>query len=165
MTRIGRRFVPSSTIERRVPVTNRKPEVSQNAHRCFPKPSTRLDRAFAQSAARLLDRRKLVAWAFAVKTRDQWKDQHTGVRLRRTLNLDPLRAEAHHIVPKEVRAVRYDVRNGICLSFATHFAVERGELRIEGSAWFTVNGARYVDASAPVKFVRGRKGVQTSARV
>lgn len=64
----------------------------------------------------------------------------------------------HHIVSRDDPAVRYDVRNGICLSFATHFAVERGDLRIEGSAWFTVGGVRYIDASAPVRFV------QTSAQ-
>lgn len=123
-------------------------------HQAFPKPS-RLTRAIAQSEARGLDRRQLVAWAFAVKTRDQWRDRRTGIRLLRTLNLDPLRAEAHHVVSKDDWAVRYDVRNGICLSLATHEAVERGLLKIEGTAWFTVGGVTYIDATAPVRFVRG----------
>jgi hypothetical protein len=64
-------------------------------YRSFPKPSTRVTRAIASRAARVLDRRKLVAWSFAVKSRDGWRDRKTGVRLRRCLELDPLRAEAH----------------------------------------------------------------------
>jgi len=115
---------------------------------------TRLDRAIAHKAARLLDQKQLRAWAFAVKTRDRWRDRKTGVRLRRCLDLDPLRAEAHHLAGKDDQAVRYDVRNGICLSLATHDAVTRGQLVIEGTAWFTVRGTRYIDASAPVIFVR-----------
>jgi hypothetical protein len=57
-------------------------------------------------------------------------------------------------VPKSDRAVRYDVRNGICLSLATHLAVETGRLRIEGTAWFVKNGVTYIDGTAPVRFVR-----------
>ena len=49
---------------------------------------------------------------------------------------------------------RYDVRNGLCLSLATHDAVTRGQLTIEGTAWFTVQGCRYIDGTAPVIFVR-----------
>lgn len=115
---------------------------------------TRLDRAIAHKAARLTDRHALIAWAFKVKTRDQWKDRKTGVRVLRTLTLDPLRAEAHHVVSRDDHAVRYDVRNGICLSFATHDAVERGRLRIEGTVFFSKGGARYIDTNFPVVFVR-----------
>ena len=205
MARIGRRFVPQSTIDRRVqrkddryaaelrrrqrhpldepvveialipkegpnnaividveivPADGEVEGVSSThipegkAHKSYPKPSTKVDRAIAAANARLADRRKLVAWAFAVKTRDQWRDRKTGKRLLRTLNLDPLRAEAHHIVSKDDPAVRYDVRNGITLSLVTHDAVERGLYRIEGTAWFTVNGVTYIDATFPVRFVR-----------
>jgi len=123
--------------------------------RCaLPKGSTKLDRAIAKKAARLDDAKQLRAWAHAVKTRDHWRDRKTGRRVLRTLSLDPDRAEAHHIVSKDDYAVRYDCRNGLCLSLATHLAVETGRLRIEGTAWFTVGGRRYVDASAPVRFVR-----------
>lgn len=120
----------------------------------FPKPSTRLSRAIAKRGARLEDAKKLREWAAAVKARDQWRDRRTGVKVLRTLALDPLRAEAHHIVAKGDPAVRYDVRNGICLSLATHLMVEMGQLRIEGTAWFRVGGVSYIDASAPVRFVR-----------
>jgi hypothetical protein len=116
--------------------------------------STKLDRAIARKAARLADIKQLRAWAIAVKDRDLWKDRKTGVRVRRTRDLDPLRAEAHHIEPRENLATRYDVRNGICLSFAVHFQIKRHELRIEGTVWFTVRGCRYIDATYPVIFVR-----------
>lgn len=130
----------------------------QAVPRAQPKVGSKLARAIAKKAERLDDAKLLRAWALAVKTRDQWKDRKTGQRVLSTRQLDPNRAEAHHIVSRDDPAVRYDVRNGICLSFATHFAVERGDLRIEGSAWFTVGGVRYIDASAPVRFV------QTSAQ-
>jgi len=119
-----------------------------------PKGSTKLARAIAKKAARLQDAQQLRAWALAVKTRDLWKDRKTGDRVWRTRQLDPLRAEAHHLVSKDDWAVRYDVRNGITLSLATHQAVEQHRLRIVGTAWFWKGGTRYVDATAPVIFVR-----------
>lgn len=115
---------------------------------------TKLDRAIANKAARLLDQKRLREWAFKVKERDKWRDMKTGRRVLRTLNLDPDRAEAHHIAGKDDWAVRYDERNGICLSLATHDAVTRGRLTIEGTVWFTVKGARYIDGRYPVIFVR-----------
>lgn len=122
--------------------------------RAIPKPYTKLERAIAKKAARLLDKRKLEVWARAVKERDQWKDRKTGVKVRSTRQLDPLRAEAHHIEPRSNRAVRYDVRNGLCLAFETHFDVEHFRYRIEGTAFFTVAGCRYIDGTYPVTFVR-----------
>ena len=120
----------------------------------FPKPSTKLDRAIASKAARLLDAQKLRAWALAVKTRDRWIDRKTGKRVISTRRLDPLRAEAHHLEPKENKAVRYDVRNGICLSLETHLAVELHRYRIEGTVFFVKGGARYIDGRYAVTFVR-----------
>ena len=118
------------------------------------KPATKLDRAIARKAARLEDATKLCLWAKAVKERDEWKDRKTGVRVRSTRDLDPLRAEAHHIEPRSNKATRYDVRNGICLSFATHYAVEKSQLRIEGTKYFVKDGCRYIDGTFPVHFVR-----------
>lgn len=115
---------------------------------------TRLDRAIASKAARLEDERRLRAWALAVKHRDSWKDRKTGQRLRRCLELDPLRAEAHHVAGKEDVMVRYDVRNGLTLSALVHDQVSRGQLAIEGTAWFTIAGTRYIDCTKPVIFVR-----------
>lgn len=115
---------------------------------------TRLDRAVANKADRLDDAKKLRAWARAVKDRDRWKDRKTGRRVLRTLSLDADRAEAHHIAGKDDWNVRHDVRNGVCLSLAVHLAVETGKLRIDGTKWFTKNGCRYIDGTAPVTFVR-----------
>lgn len=114
---------------------------------------TRLDRAIANKAARLEDQRRLEVWARAVKTRDRWKDRKTGVKVRSTRTLDPLRAEAHHIASRDDRAVRYDVRNGLCLSLATHDAVERNRLIIVGTKYFTKAGTRYIDGRYLVRFV------------
>jgi hypothetical protein len=118
------------------------------------KGSTKLDRAVAKKGARLTDIKLLRAWALAVKIRDHWKDRKTGVRVLSTRSLDPLRAEAHHIEPKSNRATRYDVRNGVTLSLATHFAVEHGQLRIEGTVFFRKGGCRYIDGTFAVYFVR-----------
>jgi len=113
---------------------------------------TKLDRAIANKSARLLDERELRRWSLAVRNRDQWTDRKTLERLHRRLDLDPLRAEAHHVVEKDDWAVRYDIRNGLCLSLATHERV--GLYRIEGTAWFTVGGATYIDCTARVIWVR-----------
>jgi len=120
----------------------------------LPKGSTKLDRAISNKAARLLDAQRLRAWALAVKTRDSWKDRKTGKRVHSSRSLDPDRAESHHVVSKDDWAVRYDVRNGVTLSLASHLAVELGRYRIEGTRWFTVRGQRYVDATFPIYFVR-----------
>lgn len=113
---------------------------------------TKLDRVIEKKTADREDKQKLDAWALAVKVFDNWRDRKTGKKVKRTRQLDPLRAEAHHVVPKSDRNVRYDVRNGICLSFATHDAVERNTLRIVGTKFFTVNGKTYINAREPVTF-------------
>lgn len=115
---------------------------------------SKLDRAIENKAFRLLDERKLRAWSLAVRNRDQWTDRKTEERLRRCLDLDPLRAEAHHVVAKDDWTVRYDIRNGLCLSYQVHEQVEHGLYRIEGTAWFTIDGATYIDCTAPVTWVR-----------
>lgn len=125
-----------------------------DARLAHPKGSTKLDRAVASKAARLLDTKQLRIWAHAVKERDRWRDRKTGIRVHSTRQLDPLRAEAHHIESKDDPAVRYDVRNGICVSLATHEALTHHRLRIEGTVWFRKHGCRYIDATYPVLFVR-----------
>lgn len=115
---------------------------------------TKLDRAIANKAARLSDAAQLRVWARAVKDRDAWTDRKTGTRVLSTRRLDPLRAESHHIAGKNDHRVRYDVRNGLTLSLATHLAVTLGRYRIDGTAWFTVDGCRYIDGTAAVIFVR-----------
>ena len=113
---------------------------------------TKLGRAVDKKQAKRDDARQLHAWALAVKVRDGFKDRKTGQRLKRTRELDPLRAEAHHIEPKSNLNTRYDVRNGITLSFHTHDAVERNRLQIVGTTFFVKGGTRYIDATSPVRF-------------
>lgn len=120
----------------------------------YPKVGSKLDRAIASKAARLLDKKKLEVWARAVKDRDRWIDRKTGVRVHSTKSLDPLRAEAHHLEPKENKDTRYDVRNGITLSLEHHELVTHNKYRIEGTAWFYVGGQKYIDGTYPVNFVR-----------
>jgi len=125
-----------------------------DARLAHPKGSTKLDRAIANKAARLADKKALEVWSRAVKDRDRWTDRKTGVKVRSTRQLDPLRAEAHHLVSKDDKAVRYDVRNGICVSLQTHLQVTLGRYRIEGTVFFRKGGARYIDGTYPVHFVR-----------
>ena len=120
----------------------------------FKKSGSTLDRAIAKKAARLADAKQLRVWAAAVKNRDLWKDRKTGLRVRSTRQLDPLRAEAHHIVSKDDHAVRYDVRNGVCLSLATHEAITHNRLRIDGTVFFRKGGCRYIDGTYAIYFVR-----------
>lgn len=126
----------------------------QATRRATPKHAlpTKLDRAVAKKAAERADEQQLAAWALAVKVRDEWKDRKTGKRVKRTRDLDPLRAEAHHIEPRENLDTRYDVRNGITLAFETHDAVERNKLQIIGTKFFRKNGRRYIDATHPVRW-------------
>ena len=114
---------------------------------------TKLDRAVEKKAAKREDEKKLAAWALSVKLRDCYKDRYTGRRVKGTrLVLEPDAAHAHHIEPKGNWDTRYDIRNGICLSFATHDAVERNKLRIVGLHYFTVAGKRYLNGSKFVQF-------------
>ena len=94
----------------------------------------------------------LSLWALAVKNRDRWRDRYDGKPVERTLDLIPRRAEAHHVASREDAAVRYDTRNGLTLSFENHQRVERNELRIVGTKFFTVKSRRYIDATYPVRF-------------
>lgn len=116
-----------------------------------PKPS-RLERAVKEKKADGEDARKLREWAMAVKQRDEYIDRYTDQRTHKTAAADPDRAEAHHIVGRADQAVRHDVRNGICVSWRTHERLERGELEVVGTHWFTLAGKRYIDATHRVTF-------------
>jgi hypothetical protein len=126
----------------------------QQERRATPKSElkTKLDRAVEKKQADREDEKQLATWALRVKDRDQWKDRKTGKRVKKTRQLDPLRAEAHHIESRENLDVRYDDRNGITLAYETHDAVERNKLRIVGTKFFTKSGRKYIDATFPVRF-------------
>lgn len=84
--------------------------------------------------------------------RDHGRDRLTRRKVKKTIALDPLRGEVHHVVSRDDRAVRYDRRNLLLLSLETHGRVERHELRIVGTHWFTINGKTYVNTEYPVRF-------------
>lgn len=113
---------------------------------------TKLDHKIAKAKADVDDLKKLTVWANAVKDRDEWKDRKTEKKVRRTHVLAPDSAHAHHIEPKDNLDTRYDVRNGLTLSFTTHDAVERNKLQIIGTKFFRKNGRRYIDGTYPVKW-------------
>lgn len=114
---------------------------------------SKMDRADAKKKATALDVRKLTVWAKEVKERDEWKDRYTGRAVKGTrMVLHPDAAHAHHVEPRENADVRYDTRNGICLSAKTHDLVERNLLRIVGTVWFTVNSKRYINCDHKVRF-------------
>lgn len=100
------------------------------------------------------DAKKLAACRKAVWTRDEGKDRYTGRRVLKTIALDPDRGEAHHVAGRADKAVRYDPRNLILLSLDTHEKVERNELKIVGTKFFTVNGKQYIDCDHAVTFVK-----------
>lgn len=113
---------------------------------------TKLDRVTDKQKADRADEKLLGEWATAVKNRDEWKDRKTGRKVKRTHVLAPDSAHAHHIAPREDLAVRYDVRNGLTLSYKTHDAVERNKLQIIGTKFFNKNGKRYIDGTHPVRW-------------
>lgn len=116
------------------------------------KVSARLRRAKDKQKNGGADRKKLYQWAQAVKKRDQWFDRYDGRPVLKAAEMHPRRAEAHHVVSRSDKAVRYDIRNGITLSLETHALVEDGKLEIIGTKFFTVGGTRYIDATFDVKF-------------
>lgn len=116
--------------------------------------ATRMDHAKEKKDADRLDKQKLAVWSRQVKDRDEWKDRKTGKAVKRTTHvLHPDAAHAHHVEDRENVDVRYDIRNGVTLSAETHDAVERNKLRIVGTRFFKVNGARYIDCTHKLKFV------------
>lgn len=113
---------------------------------------TKVDRLRAKADADREDERKLQAWAKAVKARDHWTDRKTGKPVRSTAILALDSAHAHHVEPRANYDVRYDIRNGLTLSYETHAKVEANELVIVGTAWFEVEGRRYIDCTHMVHF-------------
>jgi hypothetical protein len=144
-------FIPSWLREPSLDEMSRTPRATTKGEL-----KTRMDRAIEKKQDKREDERKLAIWAKAVKARDKWKDRLTGRQVKKPGKvsiIDPDVAHAHHGEPRENYDVRYDVRNGICLSAATHEKVERNELAIVGKHYFVVKGRRYLNLSKPVKFV------------
>lgn len=89
-----------------------------------------------------------------VWTRDKSRCRLTKRKVKKTLELDPLRGEVHHLAPREDKSVRYDKRNLVLLSLETHERVTRHELTIVGTRFFMVDGKKYINADYAVRFVK-----------
>lgn len=103
------------------------------------------------------DKKKLAIWRDLVFALDKFTCRCCGCRVTRTLRRQPDRAEAHHVVGRADKAVRYDVRNGITLCHACHRRVTgmvKDKLVIIGSAFFHVtdSAVRYLNARQHVDF-------------
>lgn len=93
------------------------------------------------------------AWKIDVWDRDEGKSRYSGKKLKRTMRLDPMRGERHHIHGRADKRVRWDSRAALLLELEIHEKVTRNELRIVGTVFFEVEGHTYIDARFPVKFI------------
>lgn len=117
-------------------------------------PVSRLDE---KTAADKDDAKRLDHWRRSVRTRDRGRCRVCGVKTVTTIDRDPKRGEAHHIVSRTDAAVRTDVRNGLwcCLKCHQRFKGRGVRLHVIGTAaqMFTAaNGKQYLDATQPLQF-------------
>jgi hypothetical protein len=61
-----------------------------------------------------IDKEMLEIWKKRVKERDHFKCQICGKKL------EPKNCHAHHIIPRQIRGLRWDVNNGITLCYNHH---------------------------------------------
>lgn len=118
------------------------------------KPSqTRLDEKVAADKD---DAKLLREWARYVRLRDQGICRVCGVQTIQTLELDPKRQEIHHIVSRTNQAIRYDVRNGLCVCLRDHQRLTRHQLFVMGTAAQMYQAGRtgkwYLNGNEPLQF-------------
>lgn len=94
-----------------------------------PKPSGQ--RLQAKDAARKLDEKKLKAFRAAVWKRDEGKCRLCGRRVKRTLELEPLRGEVHHLRGRNVAPEdRYTVSRALLVCLECHGKAGRKEVPV-----------------------------------
>lgn len=120
--------------------------------RCAVQKSAMKTRLDDKEESRKLDERRLEVWKKAVRLRDKNRDRYTGKKVVVTIELQKNRAECHHVTGRAHKPTRYDRRNGLLVSLATHQAIERGDLLIVGTKFFELEGKTYIDADFPVVF-------------
>jgi 5-methylcytosine-specific restriction endonuclease McrA len=128
---------------------------AQRRRRPNAKPRSRLEEKVAlQRDTSRLD----IGFRLAVWRRDQGRCRVCGVKVKRTLELDPVRGEVHHIARREDQAVRYDPRNGVLVCATDHRQFKARTLHVVGTAkdTFIVAGKTYLNADRPLRFVRRR---------
>jgi ribosomal protein L37AE/L43A len=80
------------------------------------------------------DAKQLQVWARAVRARDKETCRVCHRKTLRTLELDPRRGEAHHIVSRTNPVIRVDVRNGLWTCGRCHSLLTRHKLFVIGTA-------------------------------
>lgn len=101
------------------------------------------------------DERQLAKWRARIYALDKHTCRCCGIKVKRSLKPLPDRAEANHVEGRANHALRYDVRNGICLCLRCHRRVTGmvlDKLKIAGTRFFRLNGVRYINARFPVHF-------------
>lgn len=114
---------------------------------------TRLD---VKAEKDTIDAKQLDQWRTKVYTRDKFKCRVCKRKVRRTLELVPDQAHAHHIVSRKNKSVRYDQRNGVTCCPKCHEDIERNRVVIIGKAadMFTVDEKSYLNGdSTRLEFV------------
>ena len=82
-------------------------------------------------AARKLDEKELAKWRAAIWKRDEGKCRVCGRRVKRTLSLDPLRGEVHHVRGRNVTPEnRYSVAHALLLCKSCHDKAGRREVKV-----------------------------------
>ena len=80
------------------------------------------------------DAKLLREWARYVRLRDDGKCRVCGIKTLQTLELDPRRGEAHHIVSRTNQTIRTDVRNGLHVCLRCHHRFTARTLFVVGTA-------------------------------
>jgi len=96
------------------------------------------------------DERKLEAWRTAVYSRDEYFCRCCRKKVHRDLEMVPDQAQAHHIVGRATKIVRYDVRNGVTLCRKCHERVTgavNDKLVILGTKVFMIGARKFIDAT------------------
>ena len=94
-----------------------------------PKPSGQ--RLQAKDAARKLDERLLAKFRAAVWKRDEGRCRLCGRKVKRTLALEPLRGEVHHLRGRRVAPEdRYNVSKALLLCKGCHDKAGRHEVQV-----------------------------------
>ena len=91
-----------------------------------PKPAPRLTDRMAAKREKDEQARRFRS---AVWSRDKGRCRVCRRVVRRTLGLDPLRGEVHHVVPRSIAPERrYDVENGILVCLRDHIRLTSHEI-------------------------------------
>lgn len=96
-------------------------------------------------------------WRRLVRERDEYHCRWCRRRVVVTIELVPDRAECHHLIRRDVEAVRWDVRNGLLLCLACHQRVTgkvQEKFLVVATVLYVLDEVEYPNGSEPVEFKR-----------